>query len=130
MPVLIKDDIERLIGMRRGALLDADADALARLLHPHYRYIDSLGRLLPREAYLASRRSREVEFDRHEITELEVRELESPRAALATCRIHDIGRYLGERFEARYHAVHICIRAGDDWLFLFGQSTAIAASGS
>lgn len=130
MAVLIRDDIEQLLEQRRLALLAADADALARLLHPQYRYVDSLGRVLPRDAYLASRRSREVEFDRHEISDLHVCELESPRAALATCRIHDIGRYLNEPFEARYHAVHICTRAGDDWLFLFGQSTAITASGA
>jgi len=122
-------DIERLLERRRRALLDADAEALARLLHPHYRYVDSLGRALSREAYLASRRSREVEFDRHDISAVEVTELEPGRAALVTCRVRDSARFIGKPFAAEYQAVHVCVRADEEWLFLFGQSTAVSASG-
>lgn len=122
-------DIGQLLERRRRALLDADAETLARLLHPHYRYVDSLGRELSRDMYLESRRSREVEFDRHDISAVEVTVLEPRRAALLTCRVCDSARFLGKPFTAEYRAVHICVRADGEWLFLFGQSTAISASG-
>lgn len=120
----IRADIGALLEARRAALLAADADGLARLLHAEFRYVDSLGRSLGREHYLASRRGKEVEILRQDVLELEVSE-PGPGVVLATGRVHDVGRYRGGPFESAYRVLHVCVREGGGWVFVYGQSTTI-----
>lgn len=122
-------EIGALLEARRAALLAADADGLARLLHAEFRYVDSLGRSLDRGAYLASRRTREVEILRQEVEELEVREL-GPGVVLATGRVRDAGRYRGAAFESGYRVSQVCVRAAGGWVFVYGQSTTIEEKGA
>lgn len=124
----IRADIGLLLEARRAALLAADADGLARLLHPEFRYVDSLGRSLDRDRYLASRRTREVEILRQEVEELGLREL-GPGVVLATGRVRDVGRYRGAAFESGYRVSHVCVRSAGGWVFVYGQSTTIEEMG-
>jgi hypothetical protein len=104
-------------------LLAGDIDGLERLLHPEFRYVDSLGRELDRAAYIESRRDGEIVFTSHELSRVVVRELVPERVALARCVVHDGATFRGEPFETRYRAVHVCVFDGARWVFWFGQST-------
>ena len=114
---------------RRAALLAADAEGLARLLHPEFRYVDSLGRSLDRATYLASRATGEVEVLRQEVVEIGLSGL-SPGVVLATGRVRDVGRYRGGSFESAYRVAHVCVRATGGWVFIYGQSTTIEEKSS
>jgi hypothetical protein len=120
-----REHVGALLEARARALRDGDATSLAALLHPGFRYVDSLGRELERAAYLESRGSGEIVFARHEVRETRIEVLEPGRVAIATCIVDDEGEYRGERFTSRSRAVHLLVCEGERWVFLFGQSTAI-----
>jgi hypothetical protein len=120
-------DIGELLGARRLALIGADVDALERLLHADFRYVDSLGRELGRAEYLLSRRGGEIVFSRHDLSHIQVRELVRAQTVLVTCQVHDVGMFRGKPFEARCRGIHICQFADGRWQFLFGQSTSMGA---
>ncbi len=119
--------IGELLGARRRALIGADVEALERLLHADFRYVDSLGRELSREEYLRSRRGGEIEFSRHDMSHVQVRELAPAEAVMVTCLVHDVGMFRGKPFEARCRGVHVCVFVDGRWLFLYGQSTSVEA---
>lgn len=126
MAIMSDDDrIAALIEERARALTQRDIPALEATLHERYRYVDSLGRDLSRADYLKSRAEGEVLIEDQRIEARSIVHL-NPDAAMVTLRTSERITARGERFEARYQVVHICVRSGGAWLFLFGQSTAIA----
>lgn len=101
-----------------------DIPALAAILHARYRYVDSIGRVLARDDYLRSRAAGEVRIESQQIESQEIEQF-GPGLAMITLRSFEHASYRGERFEARYQVVHICLRQEGRWCFLFGQSTTI-----
>lgn len=125
MAIMSDDDrIAALIEERARALTQRDIPALAATLHESYRYVDSLGRDLTRADYLKSRAEGEVLIEDQCIEARSIVHL-NPNSAMVTLRTSERITSRGERFEACYQVVHICVRNGGAWLFLYGQSTAI-----
>ncbi len=120
------DLLHALVAERTRALIQMDIPALAAILHERYRYVDSLGRDLSRDAYLHSRAQGEVRIESQLIESQAVDHL-AAGVAMVTLRTFERFSYRGERFEARYQVVHICVRSECGWLFLFGQSTAMGS---
>lgn len=118
------EKVRELMHRRRAALLAGDAEALAALLCADYRYVDSLGRSLSREVYLTSRRSGELMFDEQILEDMLIAPL-GEHAMMATVMTRDRFRFRGEEISAQYMAVHVCVKSGDGWVFLFGQSTPV-----
>lgn len=121
------EPLHALVAERTRALTEMDIPALAAILHERYRYVDSLGRDLSRDAYLQSRAQGEVRIESQLIESLAIDHL-GAGVAMVTLRTSEQFSYRGERFEARYQVVHICVRNERAWLFLFGQSTAIESA--
>ena len=115
----------KLLESRSAALQARDVDALAALLDDEYCYVDSLGRRLPREQYLNSRRSGELRLLSQQIQDVDVREL-GGGIAIVTAVTRDEGAFNDRPFRAAYRVVHVCRFAGARWLFVFGQSTTLA----
>ncbi len=116
--------LHALVAGRTRALTQMDIPALAAILHERYRYVDSLGRDLSRDDYLQSRAQGEVQIESQQIESQAIDHL-GAGVAMVTLRTFEHFSYRGERLDARYQVVHICVRRGREWLFLFGQSTAI-----
>lgn len=126
MPTLNDDHrLAALVEERARALTKMDIPALEAILHERYRYVDSLGRDLSRADYLRSRAEGEVRIESQRIESRSIVHL-GPDAAMVALRTSECITAQGERFEARYQVVHICVRSGGNWLFMFGQSTTIA----
>lgn len=117
--------LHALVAERTRALTEMDIPALSAILHERYRYVDSLGRDLARDDYLQSRAQGEIRIESQLIESQAVDHL-GAGVAMVTLRTFELVSYRGERFEARYQVVHICVRSDREWLFLFGQSTTIA----
>lgn len=124
---IVDDDhrLEALVEERARALTRMDIPALSAVLHEGYRYVDSLGRELSRADYLRSRTDGEVRIESQLVESRAIIRL-SPDAAMITLRTSERISARGERFEARYQVVHVCVRNKDRWLFLFGQSTTVS----
>jgi hypothetical protein len=120
-------EVLAVLARRREALLSADAAELDQLLHPGFRYVDSLGRSLDRAQYLTSRRGGEITFTHHDISDVQLVMLGDGHA-LVMCLVHDAGTYRGQPFESRSRCIHVCVTVAGRWLFLFGQSTAVGDS--
>ncbi len=116
--------LNALLEERTRALTQVDIPALSGLLHERYRYVDSLGRDLSRGEYLRSRAEGEVRIESQRIESQAIDRL-GAESALITLRTFEHFSYRGERFEARYQVVHICLQGEGRWRFLFGQSTTV-----
>lgn len=118
------EPLHALVAERTRALTLMDIPALSRILLERYRYVDSLGRDLSRDDYLRSRAEGEIRIESQQIESQTIERL-GPEVAVITLRTFERASYRGERFEARYQVVHICLRYDGEWCFLFGQSTVI-----
>jgi hypothetical protein len=124
---IVSDDhrLAALVEERARALTRMDIPALSAMLHESYRYVDSLGRDLSRADYLRSRAEGEVRIESQHVESRCIARL-SPDMAMITLRTFERVAARGQRFEARYQVVHVCVRNKDRWLFLFGQSTTVS----
>ena len=121
---MLTEAITTLLAERSTALQTRNIDALEAMLAHDYCYVDSLGRCLPRDRYLASRRSGEVRMVTQKLSDVQVREIASG-VVLATAILHDDGTFDGKPFKAAYRVTHVCRLESGAWRFVFGQSTTI-----
>lgn len=113
-----------MLQVRTAALLAHDPHRLTALLSPDYRYIDSLGRVFDRSAYLARVAGRELVWKSQDFDELDATEL-APEVFLITGRAHDRFDFAGTPVDAWFRVVHVCLRTPQGPLFRFGQSTTV-----
>jgi hypothetical protein len=121
---MYRETLVQLLHSRSAALLAVDVDALAALLDDGYCYVDSIGRRLPREQYLNSRRGGELRLITQRMQDVEVRDL-GGGIAIVTAVTHDQGEFNDQAFRGAYRVVHVCRFDGTKWLFVFGQSTTL-----
>jgi hypothetical protein len=115
-------EIVRLAEARGAALVQQDQAAMERLLADTFRYTNASGAVLSKaeyiEHYVASTHMRWTE---QALDEVEV--VMYGQAAVLTCRVHDVGRYGDEPFDAFYRSTFTWVLDGGAWRCAAGHTT-------
>jgi ketosteroid isomerase-like protein len=108
-------------------LIDADADALARVLADDFLLIDVMtGSEVERSALLEVVGGGQLKFERIERTQYRVRRYGT--TAVITGRTEMKGWFGGQAFEASSRYTHVLVDEGEGWRMVAAQGTQIAAS--
>ena len=46
--------------------------------------------------------------------------------AVVTCRVHDVGTWEGEAFQAEFRSTQVHVRGGGAWVYVAGQTVSLA----
>jgi hypothetical protein len=46
--------------------------------------------------------------------------------AVVTCRVHDVGTWDGEAFQAVFRSTQVYVRRGGAWVYVAGQTVSLA----
>ena len=118
----IAHEIARLAQARGAALVQKDQAAMDRLLANTFRYTNASGVVLSKAEYLEHYVvSTYVRWTEQLLDEVEV--MVYGQAAVLTCRVHDVGRYGDEPFDAFYRSTFLWVREGGEWRCAAGQTT-------
>jgi ketosteroid isomerase-like protein len=108
-------------------LIDADVEALARVLADDFVLIDVMtGSEVERSALLEVVGGGQLEFERIERTDYRVRRYGT--TAVITGRTEMNGSFGGQPFQASSRYTHVLVDEGARWRMVAAQGTQIAAS--
>jgi len=108
------------------ALLQADTEALSRILADDFLLIDVLGGSeIPKAALLEAIRSRQVWFETIEPLDSRVRFYQT--TAIVTGRTRIVGRFGAASFTAHSRYTHVFVEQQNQWRLVAAQGTQIAS---
>jgi ketosteroid isomerase-like protein len=117
------DEVRALERHRIEAMRANDADALAPLLHDALIYINSVGRIYDKEAYLRDIRTHALSYDQDfDVRETRVRVLDDIVVLVGVMLGHS--RLDGEQQVFRFPSIAVWRRDSDTWQLLAWQSSS------
>jgi uncharacterized protein (TIGR02246 family) len=114
--------VEAAVRSRSRALVAGDVTAMERLLAEGFVYTNAGGHVAAKRDYVdAFVASPDVRWERQDISELEIALYGN--AAIATCRVHDVASYGGERLDDRFRSTLVFVRQDGVWRCAAGHTS-------
>lgn len=123
LPAVDVDQVRSLEGRRIEATRVNDADALEPLLHDSLIYVNSVGRIYDKRAYLRDIRTHALTYDRDfDVRETEVRILDDVIILVGVMLGHS--RLDGEQQVFHFPSIAVWRKDSDSWRLLAWQSSS------
>ncbi|RIH83987.1 nuclear transport factor 2 family protein [Calidithermus roseus] len=117
-----KDAVLRAALERSAALVKGDREALERLLHPNFTYINAGGARMNLEEYLQTYVSLgDMRWEQQELDQVQI-EFYGDTAVL-TARLHDRATHQGRVFEAYFQTTQVYVHTPQGWRCVAAQTT-------
>lgn len=114
--------LEETVGARSRALVEGDAGRMREILAEEFRYTNSRGQTIDKEAYIERFVGAEgVKWFAQEVSDLAVRVY--GEAGVVTCNVHDRAEFQGNAFEGNFRSLFVYVKRNGAWRCVVGQTT-------
>lgn len=119
-PARLRDEILEVATRRARALCDKNVPALSGMLAEGFVYINSMGRRLDRNAYLAFVGSGDMRWTAQVLEDVHVHPFGD--TVVMTCRVTDVGYFRDEPVRWSYVSTQVYLRHDHTYLYAAGHT--------